>query len=238
MLCQLVFWAMRSNIFFSFSCAAGVSAPGWDLSWLATICRMLSIICFCICSIFISVSSSSTLASLVPLTEPMPPPPQAVSVSNKAQIPLSFIFSPVPNYYTRLGEFAACLSLDLQMHDPRNRRGLVVQKHDPTRLGKRQPTLNGAGIERELAQDLPIGRVLGVREGGLREKSAAPAEGQQARRATLAGFGELVFEAIHARPRLRQARRMRVLVVKADQNVGAGLHVAVQPGCIGSFVTP
>src|SRR5260370_17705777 len=124
---------------------------------------MLSMACFCICSTFISVSSSSTLASLVPLTDPTPPPPQAASVRNKVQIPVSFISSPVPVHCTRLVAFetirvdsCSFVANDLQMHEPRDRRRLIVQKYDLTRLRKRQPALDVAGIERELAQNLPI----------------------------------------------------------------------------------
>src|SRR5580704_13476670 len=67
-----------------------------------------------------------------------------------------------------------------QLRPARQRRRLIIQEHNPPRLGERQIRTERPALYRHLLQTLPSSRIVGIEPGALAQQPAAPAEREQA----------------------------------------------------------
>src|SRR5580693_2297184 len=110
----------------------------------------------------------------------------------------------------------------IQQSPPRQRRGLIIQKHNPPRLWKWQIRADAPAIDPDLLQNLPVSRIVRIEPGALAQHSPAPTQRKKALarlprlRQPLLQFVDLPAQQIEVRPcgvlPMRREQPRRVIV--------------------------
>src|ERR1700676_4200191 len=88
---------------------------------------------------------------------------------------------------------------DFEVHEPGQRGRLPAQENDPAGLGEGQSGLDCPRVKTYLLQDLPVGFVLRIQEGGFGKEPRAPAQWEDAAAIGAANFVQPSFQLLDRR---------------------------------------